>query len=95
MDVAYYEVVNINALGSFAIVLTGATFPKPVMAPWPLAKTELRTISVKPPRTTKGASGFLRGYEDAKDGVDTAAAIRVNLPTLPHLANQVRIGHLR
>lgn len=43
------------------VLLTGATFPSPVMAPWPLANVEGVRKSIKPPNTKNGADGFLRG----------------------------------
>lgn len=41
--------------------------------------------SVKPPSTRKGALAFLRGYDEANEGSETVAQMRVSLPTLPHL----------
>lgn len=58
---------------------------RPVMAPWPFTNADVRMKSVKPPRTRKGACAFLRGCDDAKEGSETVAVIRVSLPTLPHL----------
>jgi hypothetical protein len=60
-------------------------FAKPVMAPWPLTSVEGSMKSAYPPNTRKGASGFLRGCADAKEGSETVAQIRVSFPTLPHL----------
>lgn len=55
------------------------------MAPCAFMYVDGRVKSAKPPRTRKGAAGFLRGYLLAKDGTETLAHILVSLPTLPHL----------
>ena len=44
--------------------LTGAMFARPVIAPWPFTREEVRMKSVKPPRTRNGALGFFRGYRE-------------------------------
>lgn len=41
--------------------------------------------SVKPPNTRNGACAFFRGWEEANEGSDTVAVMRVSFPTLPHL----------
>ena len=66
------------------------------MAPCALANKEGAKKSAKPPSTRKGASLFRRGYALAKDGGETAAAMRVSLPTFPHVSLiPQRFGHSR
>ena len=60
-------------------------FARPVIAPWPFTYADVRMKSAKPPRTRNGACAFLRGCDDAKEGSETVAQMRVSLPTLPHL----------
>ena len=52
---------------------------------------------MKPPRTRKGALGFLRGWDEMKFGLETVAQIRVSFPTFPQLAREERStpAHLR
>ena len=59
---------------------------RPVIAPWALTKVEGSKKSAKPPRMRKGASAFLRGYNDLNDELEMTSARRVNFPTFPHLA---------
>jgi len=72
------------------LIVYGATFPKPVIAPCAFAYIEGTKKSANPPKTINGtveASLCRRGYVFAKDAAGvTDAAMRVSLPTFPQVS---------